>query len=138
MDEFVVENHTCHFIRIEGFERKTHNPETGVLEHKKTLNPETILIPAFEKYTAFQIARGYHATDPESIFLQRYIDSVNIYFDDKKVLVQVCDSVFYNGNCPTGILDIDNNYTREKRNRKEYRYTYKITEKHYQNAEFIP
>jgi len=137
MDEFVVENHTEHSIRIEGFVRNTYNYNEGSFVKKEKVNPETILIQAFSTYTAFQNTRGYHADDPEGIFIQWFIDSVNIYFDEKKIITQVCDSASYTGACSIDLLDIDNNYTREKRNRKEYRYTYEITEKDYEHADFI-
>lgn len=137
VDEFVVENHTEYSIRIEGFVRNTYNFDEGAFIKNENVNPETILIPPFSTYTAFQNTRGYHANDPEGIFIQWYIDSVNIYFDEKKILKQFCDSAFYTDACSIDILDIDNNYIREKRNRNEYRYTYEITEKDYEHGDFI-
>ncbi len=137
VDEFVVENQTEHNIRIEGFARNAFDYNQDTIRKLEKVNPETILIPANSKYTAFQATRGFQATDPEGIFIQWYIDSVNIFFDDKKVSSQFCDSIFYLGACSIAILDIENNYTREKRNRREYRFIYEVTEEDYENADFI-
>lgn len=138
--EVIVENTTEHNIKIEGFYTElvfTNEISEGVYEGSyEEVRSEVISI---QPYASYIQAQNYHPEDSRYyyIFQEEPIDSVYIIFDDEKIIVQSCEE-FELGLCgelvDRNILAIGVYYDREDINRKEYHYTYRITEEDYQRA----
>ncbi len=133
--EYVILNKTSYTITIKGYDRID-------LNYKRLTeingSAETIVIQPFQKYETTR-ARGLNG-DPLGVFENMGIDSVNIIFNNEKILIQQCDepSLTVCSNIIKNVADYDNEYTKEKTGRSsgenEYRFTYTLTEEDYNNA----
>ena len=139
--QYIVENQTDHLIRIEGYHRfDIGYSKDGII---KTRNEnllstvEIITIKPHSKYSVFK-GLGFHS-EPQGIFNNANIDSVNIIFNSQKILVQYCneESLRY-CDIERNIMGIESEYVRRKIGRssgeKEYSFIYTITEADYNNA----
>lgn len=130
--EFVIINDTPYNIKIEGFNLKIKTADTARV---KLL--ETIDIKSKSSFSVLK-AKGYHA-EPDNIFQNFDIDSVNIIFNNEKILIQFCENNYVRDcDIERNILGFDTEYEKEKtgkfKGNDEYRYTYTITEDDYNNA----
>jgi hypothetical protein len=133
--EFVIINDTSHSIKIEGFNNKFNTVDT--IEDNLLGPIESIDIKSKASFSVLK-AKGYHA-EPDNIFQNFDIDSVNIVFNNEKIIIQFCESNYLRDcNIERNILGFDTEYEKEKNGRSqrhdEYRYTYTITEEDYNNA----
>lgn len=119
--EQIIKNSTWHDIKIETY-----------YEGKER---EVITIAPNKSYTKTSIKEPRN-TDDMFILQTWWIDSVNIIFDNKKIIIQSCNNSSLM-SCP----DVDRNifrlgyeYDREEMGTRSIRYTYTITEEDYNNA----
>lgn len=140
--EYVIKNETNNYIKIVGYDRfefiYTQNETIIKRNSDLLLESESISIDPHSQYSVIK-TRGFHA-EPEGIFSDIHIDSVNIIFNNNRILTQFCDSYpsLRTCNVKRNIMGYDSEYKREKVGRssreKEYRFTYTITEEDYNNA----
>ncbi len=138
--QVIVENTTSHSIKIEGFYTEvvyTEEISEGVYEgFYEEVGSEVITIQPYGHYLQ---AQNFHPEDSRYyyLFLEYPIDSVYITFDEEKVIVQSCEEHEL-GLCgelvERNILAIGLYYDREDIDRKEYNFTYQITEEDYDRA----
>jgi len=130
-DEYVIENGTDHTVTI--YYRFTEDIEGTITKL------DTIEIMPNSEYIELD-RRGFN-TDSPGVF-PFTTDSVLIKFDNEKILLQICDG-FFKEECMVerNIVNYwnESNYSKKTIGRgdcgaKEYRYTYTITEKDYDNA----
>ena len=132
--EYVVKNNTAYDVSIEGYNRIDISNQR-IPDSKSTL--EIIDIKPFSSYRILK-ARGFHP-DPVGIFNSDEIDSVNIFFNKEKIIVQSCDEPDCRfSDIERNIMGYDSEYEKVKTGRssgeKEYRFTYTITEDDYNRA----
>jgi|PlaIllAssembly_1097288.scaffolds.fasta_scaffold323360_1 hypothetical protein len=134
-NKFVIINETPYNIKIEGVNRRSKTTDKIVVNALQPI--EIIEIKPKSSFSVLK-AKGYHA-EPDDIFQNFDIDSVNIIFNDEKILIQFCDN-YYLRDCEIerNILGFDTEYVKVKMGKSsghnEYRYTYTITEEDYNNA----
>lgn len=138
--EVIVENTTGHNIKIEGFYTQvvfTEEISEGVYEgFYEEVRSEVISIQPYDNYIQPQ---NFHPEDSRYyyLFLEEPIDSVYIIFDDERIIVQSCEE-YELGLCgelvERNILAIGLYYAREDIDRKEYHFTYQITDEDYDRA----
>ncbi len=132
--EYVIQNETNSEILIEGFDRFDWKGNR-LINYSNPL--EEIDIKPDQN---FSVRRGRGLdNEPLGIFENFEIDSVNIIFDNKKIIIQVCDEHALSiCDFERNILAYDTEYKREKTGRSsgenEYRFIYTITEEDYNNA----
>jgi len=140
--DYIVENKTDHVIRIEGYDRFDFATSEGGIKmelNENDLSPVDIIdIDPHSKYSVTK-GKGFHA-DPQGPFSVREIDSVNIIFNNQKILVLYCNDRSSLRDCELerNIMDFEREYERKKIGRSsgqnEYSFTYNITEEDYNNA----
>ena len=133
--EYVIENKTDFDVTIEGYDRFDIQ---GVKIASYSENGEFLSIPPQSNYSVIK-ARGFHA-EPVGVFSTTDIDSVNIIFDDEKIIKQFCNKATLRScEIERNIMGYEtSSYVRTKFGRSsgenEYRFTYTITEDDYNNA----
>lgn len=132
--EVIVENTTEHDIKI-----KAYFTEDVYGSSNEEVRAEILSIQPYANYIR---AQDYHPEDSRYyyLFLEQVIDSVYIIFDDEKRIVQSCKD-YELGMCgelvERNILAIGIFYDREDISRKEYHFTYQITQEDYDRAKPI-
>lgn len=133
--EYEIKNETNHNISITCYDR--YNLNNIRYENIFSL-AECINIEPNKNWSVIRL-RGFQP-DPSGIFENWEIDSVNIVFDNQKVIVQFCNEYNFLELCPIerNITAYDTEYKKVKTGRRsgenEYRFTYTITEEDYNNA----
>jgi hypothetical protein len=139
--QYVVQNKTDYSIRIEGYHRFDigYSKDGRIKTRNENLlsTVEIIDIKPNSEYAVFK-GLGFHA-EPQGIFSNADIDSVNIIFNTQKILVQYCNEESLRGcDIERNIMGIESEYVRRKIGRSsgeiEYSFTYTITETDYNNA----
>jgi hypothetical protein len=146
-NQYVVQNGTDHSIRIEGYDRFQFVYSNGVQTSTKTRKKDfksTVEIIAIKPHDAYVVFKGtgFHG-EPQGIFsYPDEIDSVNIIFNNQKILVQYCDEESLKSinfcDIERNIMNNEIEYEKTKIGRSsseiEYNFTYTITEADYNNA----
>jgi hypothetical protein len=131
--EYKIKNETSHSIKILGFDRFSY---LGI--RNEIIEAEIITIQPELSFSIVK-SRGLYA-QPLGIFQNWEVDSVNIVFDNRKVIVQFCNEYDILELCPVkrNITAYDTEYKKENTGKRsgenEYRFTYTITEEDYNNA----
>ena len=123
--DMVIKNNTNKNIQIEAFYEKE--------------KMEVIAIKPFDSYIR---PLRYSPEDGPAlrVFKTDLIDSVNIIFDNEKIIIQSCKEsniLDYCWDVERNILDYNQYYNYEDLGRKNYKYTYTITKEDYNNAVLI-
>ncbi len=132
--EYVIQNETNTNVLIKGFDRFDWNGNR-LSNYNKSI--ESIEIEPYESFSVRR-ALGFQP-DTEGIFEDFEIDSVNIIFDNEKVIVQFCNEYSLRVcELERNIVAYETEYVRKKTgrssNENEYRFTYTLTEEDYNNA----
>lgn len=133
--EYVIENETGFDVTIEGYDRIDIQ---GLMIDNFLENAEFITVSPHSNYSVIK-EMGFHA-EPVGVFNTTDIDSVNIIFNDKKIIKQFCDKATLRScEIERNIMGYEtSSYIRTRIGRssgeKEYRFTYTITEQDYNNA----
>ena len=122
--EIIVENNTEYDVLIDGF-----------YEGERI---ETISINSYDSYINSQYISPEEALD-EQLFKEYEIDSVNIIFNNEKIIVQSCEKDLLQSCCyvEKNILEFGVSYEYEDLGHKKNRYTYTLSEEDYERAVFI-
>jgi len=122
---YTVVNNTSKQVKIIGFD----------LKYKWGIYSETIDIQPNSK---FIIQKNNETRQPQGIFVVEWIDSVNIIFDNKRIIKYRCNSVQGQDLCDDmrNILNYYKYYEQVK-GEHESTYTYTITEADYESADTI-
>jgi hypothetical protein len=136
-DEFVIQNDSSYDLKIEAYDCVGIDQPNDTLKRNEDLKKEEIEIGRGRSYKVEHENRGYLYAQPNySPFAEAEVDSIVIVFNNERILIQSCNTSIRLSDCDVerNMADYENEYTREKRNRKEYRYTYTITNEDYDRA----
>ena len=122
--EMIVENNTEHEVLIEGFYEGEEKEVIAIKPYDNYVHPQDI---------------HPESRRPKQLFMDYHIDSVNIVFDNDKIIVQSCEKDFLQSclDIERNILDYGLYYEYEDLGHKKERYTYTITKEDYERAVFI-
>jgi len=134
-DEFVIQNDSDYDVRIEAYDCIGYGLPNEPLKRNEDFKEEAMDIEKGKNFKVLHATRGFHGFDSWSPFKEE-VDSIVIVFKNERILIQSCSTSVSLDGCTIerNITDYENEYTREKRNRKEYRYTYTITNEDYDRA----
>ena len=130
-DTYTVVNNTNKHIKIKGFAVElSKKNQWGILYN------ETIDIQPSSKFTILK-GKGENS-QPRGIFLVNDIDSVNIIFDNTRIIKYRCNKSYGLGSCDDmrNILNF-NKYYEQVKGEHESTFTYTITEEDYELADTI-
>ncbi len=128
-DTYVVVNNTNKNVQIEGFTVKISKEN-----NENFIYNEAIEIQPNSKYT---ILKGLgENSQPRGIFEVDWIDSVNIIFNNQKIIKYKCDDNYFFCADKRNILGY-NDYYEKSCGEHDCTYTYTITEADYESAEII-
>lgn len=134
-DEFVVLNDSNYDVRIEAYDCIGADTQNETLRRNDDFKKEVIEVKKGASYKVIHDTRGYSGFSSWSPFAEADVDSVVIIFNNERILIQSCSLIrLTDCEIERNMTDYENEYTREKRNRKEYRYTYTITNEDYDRA----
>ena len=126
---FTVVNNTNKQVRIEGFAVKWSEKI-----NRFSVYSDSILIDANSE---FSIQKGMgESRQPQGIFQSGEIDSVNIIFDNQKIIKYSCDDEYHLCFDKRNLLNYEE-YFEKNCDEHECTYVYTITDADYESAEII-